>query len=67
MTVHHIVVGVATQRPPMIDEFRRYAIEADTERDATLVALWMSSRASVMPVWIGWVEDVPHLDESWIR
>ncbi len=65
--IHHVVVGVALQRPPLIDEFRYYVIEDDSEHDAELTALHMAYRASVMPLWRGWPEDVQHLPNEWIR
>lgn len=65
--IHHVVVGVALQRPPMIDEFRYYVIEDDSEQVADMIALRMAGRGSVMPVWLGWPEDVEHLPTEWIR
>jgi hypothetical protein len=65
--IHHVAVGVALVRPPRIDQFRAYVIEADTEQAAELTAHAMACRGAAMPVWIGWPEDVPHLPEEWLR
>lgn len=65
--IHTIAVGVALFRPPMIDEFRRYEIEAEDDREAQLIACQMATHSCVMPVWSGWPDDVPFLPDYWIR
>jgi hypothetical protein len=47
VTLH---VGVALSRPPVIDEYRRITVQADSEREASLIALQIASCTSVMPV-----------------
>jgi hypothetical protein len=49
--IWYIHVGVALARPPRLDEYRRYAIEADCPYEAEELALQMASHDSVMPVW----------------
>jgi hypothetical protein len=51
--VHYINIGVALKRPPFVDEYRRYAIAADTRTEAELIALQMAACTSVMPVRLG--------------
>jgi hypothetical protein len=48
--IHYVTVGVARQRPPTTDEYRRYAIYGGSHADAELTALQMASCTSVMPV-----------------
>lgn len=65
--IFHVATGVALERPPLIDEFRSVVIAADTEIEALMIALQISSATSVMPVWAGSPDDVEHLPEEWIR
>jgi hypothetical protein len=65
--IFDIAVGVALQRPPLIDEFRHIRVEAGHEQEARLIACQMASGGTVMPVWDGIPEDVPHIPEEWIR
>lgn len=65
--IFDIAVGVALERPPRIDEFRHVRVEADDETDARLLATQIASCGTVMPVWDGWPEDVPHVPEEWLR
>lgn len=67
MAVFHIAVGVALQRPPLIDEFRYVLVSAGCETEARGIALQITATTSVMPVWDGWPDDVAHLPEGWIR
>jgi hypothetical protein len=47
-----VEVSVATQRPPQADRTSQVLVEADTELDASLIAMAMASghREVVMPV-----------------
>lgn len=65
--IHHICVGVALERPPRIDEFRSYALEAATPLEARELALLIACHGAVMPVWDGLEEDVPFLPNAWLR
>lgn len=67
MGIFHIAVGVALQRPPRIDEFRYVQVAAGDEIEARWLACAMAAATSVMPVWDGWPEDVPHVPEEWMR
>lgn len=48
--IHYITVGVARERPPKTDEYRRYAIYGGTHQEAELVATQMAACTSTMPV-----------------
>lgn len=48
--IHYITVGVALERPPKADQYRRYAIYGGTHQDAELVATQMAACTSTMPV-----------------
>lgn len=48
--IHYITVGVARERPPKTDEYRRYAIYGGTHQEAELTALQMAACTSTMPV-----------------
>lgn len=50
MSIHTVVVGVALDRPPTVDEYRRYVVEAEDPTEATLIALQMAACTSTMPV-----------------
>lgn len=65
--IFDIAVGVALERPPLIDEFRHIKVEAGSETEARLIACQVASVDSVMPVWDGWPEDVAHLPKEWVR
>ena len=45
-----VTVGVALRRPPRLDELRRVLVEADTEVEAELIAVQISSCTAVMAV-----------------
>jgi len=49
--IYYATIGVAHHRPPKIDEYRRYAVEAPEGTQALLLAAQMASCTSVMPVW----------------
>lgn len=48
--IHFVTIGVALERPPTVQQYRRYALYGGTHQDAELVALQMSACTSVMPV-----------------
>lgn len=48
--IHIIHVGVALERPPTVQQYRKYAIYGGTHADAELIALQMAACTSVMPV-----------------
>jgi hypothetical protein len=48
--IFYVNVAVALKRPPRVDEWRRYAVVAENDTEARLVALQMASCTSVMPV-----------------
>ena len=62
-----VSVGVALSRPPLIDEFRRYEIDTVSESEAELVACQIAACTSVMPVWAGWPDEVPHIAPTEVR
>lgn len=49
--IYRVDVGVALSRPPKIDEYRTYAIEAGSKVEANILACQMAACTSVMPVW----------------
>ena len=55
--IYYVHVGVALVRPPTIQEYRRYAVEARSGLQAKETALQMASCTSVMPVWAKLVGD----------
>jgi hypothetical protein len=48
--IFYVNVAVALERPPTVQEWRRYAVVAESDTEARLVALQMASCTSVMPV-----------------
>lgn len=60
--VFYIHVGVCLVRPPVIQEYRRYAVEAPSGLQAKEIAIQMAACTSEMPVWAKIVgdEDFPH-------
>jgi hypothetical protein len=48
--IYYVTIGVALERPPTVDEYRHYAIEAPDHVYASLRAAQMASCRSVMPV-----------------
>lgn len=50
MSVFYVEVGVALRRPPRIDEYRLYAVEAGSRYEAELVATQMASCTCTMPL-----------------
>jgi hypothetical protein len=57
MMIWFVHVGVCLERPPTIQEYRRYAVEARSGLEAKEVALQMACCTSVMPVWAKLVGD----------
>lgn len=50
LIVWYVVVGVALSRPPAVHELRKYAVAAESETEARLIACQMAGCTSVMPV-----------------
>jgi hypothetical protein len=48
--IYYVTVAVALERPPMVDEYRRYCMEAGNAMYAALWAAQMAACTSVMPV-----------------
>jgi hypothetical protein len=48
--IFYVNVAVTLERPPTVQEWRRYAVVAENPTEARLVALQMASCTSVMPV-----------------
>lgn len=57
MMIWFVHVGVCLERPPTIQEYRRYAVEAPSGLQAKEIALQMACCTSVMPVWAKLVGD----------
>lgn len=49
--IFYVTVAVALARPPTVDEWRRYAVEAKTPFGAQVIAQQMASCTSVMPIY----------------
>lgn len=64
--IFYVEVVVSHQRPLKLDEFRRYAIEADHPDEADLIACQMAACTSVMPISSEVVgdEEFPDYDDS---
>lgn len=48
--IYHVQVGVALQRPPRTDEYRKVAVEAVNGHEAMLIAAQIAACTSTMPV-----------------
>jgi len=48
--VYEIVVGVALERPPKVDELRKVLVVANSAVEAELIAQQIAACTSVMPV-----------------
>lgn len=48
--IYTVTVGVALQRPPKIDEYRKIVVQADTDTDALLLACQIATCTSIMAV-----------------
>jgi hypothetical protein len=55
--IFYVHVGVCLVRPPTIQEYRRYAVEAPSGLQAKEIALQMACCTSTMPVWARLVGD----------
>lgn len=62
-----LAVGIAHRYPPKIDEFRNYVVEANSLTEARIIATQMAIRGGIIPLWVGFPEDVADLPESWMR
>lgn len=67
LLIHYVMVGVALERPPKIDQLRAYEIEAASWEDARLDALLISYHNSVMPCWAGIEEELQFIPDDWFR
>lgn len=50
MAVFYVQVGVALQRPPRTDEYRKVVVEAVNGHEAMLIAAQVAACTSTMPV-----------------
>lgn len=55
--IFYVHVGVCLERPPTVQEYRRYAVEAHCAVEAHLIATQMAACTSTMPVWADVVGD----------
>lgn len=62
-----LAVGIAHRYPPLIDEFRNYVVQAPTLNEARLIATQMAIRGGIIPLWVGFPEDVADLPDEWVR
>lgn len=50
MHVYEVIVGVALERPPKVDELRKVLVVANSAVEAELIAQQIAACTSVMPV-----------------
>lgn len=50
MPVFTVIVGVALERPPTVQEYRKVLVAAESKYEAELVATQVAACTSVMPV-----------------
>lgn len=67
LLIHYVMVGVALERPPKIDQLRAYEIEAASWQEARLTASQMSMHNAIMPVWSGIEEELQFIPDDWFR